>query len=73
MNEGKGVVFAFVNTCPRRSMITENGKPVFANEIMHQFRQGAIALEEKWPRLALKHSGDRREVRGPYCRCEYPD
>jgi hypothetical protein len=32
-------------------MITENGKPVFANEIMHQRRHRAIALEEKWPLL----------------------
>ncbi|SHN84966.1 hypothetical protein SAMN05444170_6122 [Bradyrhizobium erythrophlei] len=36
MMVGEGVVFAFVNTCPRRSMIGESGKPVFATKITHQ-------------------------------------
>jgi hypothetical protein len=43
--EGEGVVFAFVDTCPKQ------------NEIA-------------FPETGI---GDRRELRGPYCRCEYPD
>jgi hypothetical protein len=40
---GEGVVFAFVNTCPKRSMIPKSGNR-FSEKTMLMRRQGARAL-----------------------------
>ena len=40
---GEGVVFAFVNTCPKRSMIPKSGNR-FSDEIMLKRKRSARAL-----------------------------
>jgi hypothetical protein len=65
--EGKGVVFAFVGACPRKSMIGENWKPVFAKDhaqpktkrdraLMRNGRfpeAGSATGENSWPVLPV--------------------
>ena len=52
---GEGVVFAFVNTCPKRSMIDENRKSVFRREDHAQAKTKARSRKRSWP-LSFKGS-----------------